>query len=51
MTLNNLKRITISNPTLVTSVGDIVAIDVKTPRKDSGCSLDKQFIGLIRMNL
>ena len=32
------------------SMADLVAIGVETPRIDSGCSLEKEFTELIRMN-
>ena len=32
------------------SMTDPVAIDVETPRIDGGCSLEKEFTELIRMN-
>ena len=50
MTLNYLERITLSNPTHMMSMADPIAIDVKTLRIDSGCSLEKEFIELICMN-
>ena len=44
-------RITLSNPNHMMSMVDLVAISVEIPRIDSGCSLEKDFIELIRMNL
>ena len=35
----------------MTSIVDLVDIDVETPRIDSRCSLKKEFAKLIRMNL
>ena len=32
------------------SMADLVAIGVETPRIDSGCSFEKEFTELIRMN-
>ena len=49
-TLNYSKRIILSSSTLMMSMDDLVAIDVETLRIDSGCSLEKEFIELIRMN-
>ena len=49
-TSNYLKRITLSDPTHVMSMIDLVAISVETPRKDIGCSLEKEFTELICMN-
>ena len=48
-TLNFLKRITLSDPTNMKSMLDLVAINVETLRIDSGCSLDKEFIELIHI--
>ena len=50
MISNYLKRIIISNPTRMMSMADHVAIDVETLRINSGCSLEKEFTKLIRMN-
>ena len=47
---NYLERITLSDLTHMISMADLVAISVETPRIDSGCSLEKEFIELIRMN-
>ena len=49
-TLNYPKRITLSDPTHMISIANIVAIRVETLRIDSGRSLEKEFIELIRMN-
>ena len=49
-TFNYLKRITLSNPTHMMSIIDLVAISIETSRKDSGCFLEKELIELIRMN-
>ena len=49
-TLNYPKRITLSDPTHLTSMTDPVAIGVETRRIDSRCSLEKEFIELICMN-
>ena len=49
-TSNNPKRITLSNPTHMMSMVDLIAIGVETLRIDSGCSLEKEFTELIRMN-
>ena len=50
-TSNYLERISLSNPTHMISMDDPIAIGVETRRIDSGCSLEKEFIELIRMNL
>ena len=50
MTSNYPERITLSNPTHMISMTDHIAIGVETLRIDSGCSLEKEFIELIRMN-
>ena len=50
-TSNYLKRIEISNTTDMMSMADPIAIGVETLRIDSGCSLEKEFTELIRMNL
>ena len=47
---NYLERITLSNPTHMMSMADLVAIGVETLRIDSGCSLEKEFNKLIHMN-
>ena len=49
-TSNYLERITLSNPTHMISMADPIAIDVETLMIDSGCSLEKEFTGLISMN-
>ena len=49
-TSNYLERITLSNPTHMMSMDDPIAIGVETLRIDSGCSLEKEFTELIRMN-
>ena len=49
-TLNYLERIASSNPTHMTSMVDHMTIIIKTPRIHSLCSLEKEFIELIRMN-
>ena len=49
-TLNYPERITLSNLFHMMSMADPIAIGVETLRIDSGCSLEKEFIELIRMN-
>ena len=49
-TSNYPERIILSDLTHMMSMADPVAIGVETPRIDSGCSLKKEFIALIRMN-
>ena len=49
-TLNYPESISLSNPTHTMSMSNLVAIGVETLRIDSGCSLEKEFIKLIRMN-
>ena len=49
-TSNYPERIALSDLTHMMSMVDPVAIGVETPRIDSGCSLEKEFIELIRMN-
>ena len=49
-TSNDPERIIISNPTHMMSMTDPIPIGVKTLRIDSGCSLEKEFTELIRMN-
>ena len=49
-TSNYSERITLSNPTHMMSMADPIAIGVETLRINSGCSLEKEFIELIRMN-
>ena len=50
MTSNYQERISLSNPTHIMSMVDLIGINVKTLRIDSGCSLEKEFIELIYMN-
>ena len=50
MTSNFLERIALSDLTHIMSMTDPVANGVETPRIDSGCSLEKEFTELIRMN-
>ena len=49
-TSNYPERITLSNLTHMMSMADLIAIGVETLRIDSGCSLDKEFTEVIRMN-
>ena len=49
-TSNDPERITLSNLTHMMSMTDPIAIGVETLRIDSGCSLEKEFTQLIRMN-
>ena len=49
-TSNYPERITLFNPTHMMSMVDPIAISVETLRIDSGCSLEKEFNELIRMN-
>ena len=49
-TSNYPERIALSNPTHMTSMADPIAIGVETLRIDSGCSLEKEFTELNRMN-
>ena len=49
-TSNNPERIALSNPNHMMSMADPIAIGVETLRIDSGCSLEKEFTKLIRMN-
>ena len=49
-TSNYSKRIILSNPTHIMSMSDLVVIGVETLRIYSGCSLEKEFSELIRMN-
>ena len=49
-TSNYLERITLSNPTYMMSMVDLVAINVETLRIDSRCSLEKEFTELICTN-
>ena len=50
MTSYYLKIISLSDPTHMMSMHDVVAISVETLRINSGCSLDKELIELIPMN-
>ena len=45
-----LDRIILFDLTHMTSIDDPIAIDVETLKIDRGCSLEKEFIKLIRMN-
>ena len=45
-----MKIIKLSNLTHMMNVANLVAIDVETPRIDSACSLEKEFMKLISMN-
>ena len=47
---NYPERIALSNPTHMMSMVDPIAIGVETLRIDNGCSLEKEFTELIRMN-
>ena len=47
---NYPERISLSNLTDMMSMADPIAIGVETLRIDSGCSLEKEFTELIRMN-
>ena len=47
---NYLERISLSNPNHMMSISDPLPIGVETLRIDSGCSLEKEFTELIRMN-
>ena len=49
-TSNYPEKITLSNPSHMMSMTDPIAIGVETIRIDSGCSLEKEFTKLIRMN-
>ena len=49
-TSNYPERITLSNLIHMMSMADPIAIGVETLRIDSGCSLEKEFTELIRMN-
>ena len=49
-TLNYLERIALSDLSHMMSMADPIAISVETLRIDSGCSLEKEFTELIRMN-
>ena len=45
-----LDRISLSDLTHMISMVDHVTIGVKTPKIDSGCSLEKEFTKLISVN-
>ena len=45
-----MERIALSNPTHMMSMADPIAVGVETLRIDSGCSLQKEFTELIRVN-
>ena len=49
-TSNYSERITLFNPTHMMSMVDPIAIGVETLKIDSGCSLEKEFTELIRLN-
>ena len=49
-TSNYPKRIALSNLSHMMSMADPITIGGETLRIDSGCSLEKEFIELIRMN-
>ena len=49
-TSNYGERITLSDPTHMISMADLVAISVETPRIDSARSLEKEFTKLIHIN-
>ena len=49
-TSNYPERITLSDLTHIMSMIDHVAIGVYTLKIDNGCSLEKEFMKLIRMN-
>ena len=49
-TSNYPERIALSDLTHMTSIDNLVAINVEMPTIDSGCSLEKEFTELIRMN-
>ena len=49
-TANYPKRIALSNPTHMLSMIDPIDFGVETLTIDSGCSLEKEFNELIRMN-
>ena len=50
-TSNYTKKMTLSDLTHMMSMANHVALGVDTLRLDSGCSLEKEFIELISMNL
>ena len=47
---NYLERIILYDPTHMMSITDPITIGLETVRIDSGCSLEKEFTRLIRMN-
>ena len=47
---NYSKRITLSYPSHMVSMVDLLAISVEKPKINSGCSLEKEFAKLICMN-
>ena len=47
---NYLERIVLFDPTHMMSMAIPVTIDAKTLRIDNGCSLEKEFTELIRIN-
>ena len=49
-TSNYPERIALSNLSHIMSMVDYIAIGVEILRIDSGCSLEKEFTKLIRMN-
>ena len=49
-TSNYPKIIALFDPTHMMSMVDLIAISEETPIIDSGCSLEKDFTKLIRMN-
>ena len=49
-TSNYAEIITLSNPSHMMSMADPIAIGVETLKIDSGCSLEKEFTELIRIN-
>ena len=50
-TSNYPKRITISDPTHMMSMIDLLVISVETPMIDNGCSLEKEFTESICINI
>ena len=49
-TLNYIEKIILSNSTHMMNVTDLVVISVEIQKIDHGCSLEKEFTKLIRMN-
>ena len=49
-TSNYQERIKLYDPTHMMSMADRIAIGVETLMTNSGCSLEKEFIELIRIN-